>query len=631
MKFREVIPLKQSLDFFLTLPGSKSITNRAFLCAALAKGKSGLYGALESDDTVVMLKALRQLKIKSYTSTVLSTGELRNGIGIEGCGGRFEKGDFMFDLHNAGTATRFLTAVMAIREGTTTITGDRRMQERPIKDLVEGLRQIGVQVEYLNKTGYPPLKIIRTKDYGPAYRTGRLRTKLAVQMKGDKSSQYFSALLMLGPLLPKPLKIEVIGELVSKPYIDTTIEVMKAFGVKVKNNNYRSFEIKPQTYKACDYWIEGDASASSYWISMAYLHDGKVGFSNLLTPSLSKKLVHKENLALNSVKTEKLNKKSIQGDERYGFILKNLKNLNSKLEIDMEDMPDVAMTLACTVPFIKGQIKITGLSTLRIKETDRLAALEKELGKIGVKVKTTNDTLRTEGWIGQSSLQGKGKVLINTYNDHRMAMCFAVVGTKIPGIRIENPGCTDKTYPEFWEDLERMYLSKPIKLGNKNLVLTGMRCSGKTRHGKKIAKLLKRPFVDLDHETEKVAGLSINQIVEQKSWDHFRKLESRVCQEFADQSGLVIATGGGVVMDEENMKNLKKNGVNVFIFADPNVLAERVEKHSNTRPSLTGEGAISEIHDIWQERRDLYLRYADYVWDNTTGKVVGDSLERVFS
>lgn len=622
MNVREIIPLKQSLDLSLTLPGSKSITNRAFLCAALAKGTSTLTGALESDDTAVMLSALERLGVKHYESG--------GGMVIEGCGGEFKKGDFTFDLHNAGTATRFLTAVMAVREGYTTITGDKRMQERPIGDLVDGLRQIGVEVEYLKKNGYPPFRI----------QDSRFNIKesfFLARMKGDKSSQYFSALLMMGSLLPKPLKIEVVGELVSKPYIDTTIAVMKAFGVKVKNNHYRSFEIKPQTYKACDYWIEGDASAASYWISMAYLHRGKVGFSNLRLPKLSKKLVHTDFLASESYNLNKLSKKSIQGDALYGQIIKKLKKNRSKLitqssllEIDMGDMPDVAMTLSCTAPFVEGDIKITGLSTLRIKETDRLAALEKELEKIGVKVKITKNSLLTEGWTMSSSLRDGGSVIINTYNDHRMAMCFAVIGTKIPGLVIENPDCVKKTYPSFWEDLERMYLSQKIRLGDKNLVLTGMRASGKSYLGKRIAAILGRKFVDIDEMIERSEGLMVAEIVKQKGWEIFRKTEQKICSKYYESKQLVISTGGGAILNPANMKALKKNGVNVFIFADPTVLSQRILKQGN-RPSLTGSKPEDEVGDVWLARRDLYLKYADYVWDNTSGKIVEKGIERVFS
>ena len=223
--------------------------------------------------------------------------------------------------------------------------------------------------------------------------------------------------------------------------------------MKVKNNNYQSFEVKPQRYKAADYHVEGDASAASYWTSMAYLHDGNVSFSNLKEGFLSKKVVHKAKKASDSGKTEILNKKSIQGDASYTKIFKKL----GKGEFDMNDMPDVAMTAAVISTFENGQTKIAGLSTLRIKETDRLAALENELKKVGVKVRTTKDSITVQG-LRTKDYGLSRNTTIQTYNDHRMAMCFAVMGTKIPGIVIENPECTDKTYPKFWEDLERVFI-----------------------------------------------------------------------------------------------------------------------------------------------------------------------------
>lgn len=602
MQYREIIPLKQGLDFTLTLPGSKSITNRALLCAALAKGKSRLYGALLSDDTKVMFDALKKVGVRIKKT--------KNCIEVIGVGGKFKKGNFTFDLHNAGTATRFLTAIMCVREGETVITGDSRMQERPIADLVDGLRQIGAEIQYLENEGYPPLKIKRTKDYGL-----RTKQKYFIKIKGDKSSQYFSALLMLGPLLNKPLKIEVIGDLVSKPYIDITISVMRAFGVLIENNDYKSFTVKPQVYKAADYCIEGDASAASYWTSIAYLHGGKAKFTNL-------------------------NNKSIQGDINYERILKEFKMGKSRdssppnggvgmTNVDMQAMPDSAMTLACTAPFLNGRTKITGLSTLRIKETDRLAALESELNKIGVHADITKNSMIIGTPI---RIRSPIRSPIETYNDHRMAMSFAVIGTKIPGIVIENPQCTDKTYPDFWEDLERMYLSKKIKLGKKNLILTGMRCSGKTRHGRKIAKLLGHKFIDLDAEIEKKEGMTTSEIVKKHGWDYFRKTESAVVRATSSQftEPLVISTGGGVILNPDNMKALEKNGINVFIFADPLVLAQRIAKQAGTRPSLTGKNSVDEIRDVWLERRDLYLKYADYVWDNTGGKVIKESLGKIF-
>ena len=568
MNTREVIPLKQEPELCLLLPGSKSVTNRAFLCAVLAKGTSRIYGALKSDDADVMLRALRQFGV--------GVSEKKGHVEIAGTGGRFRKGKVTVDLHNAGTATRFLAALSVLREGETVITGSERMRERPIADLVDGLRQLGADIRYQGTEGCPPLSV----------RGLRLTEKLVVKMKGDKSSQYFSALLMLGPLLEKPLKIEVAGKLVSKPYIDTTIAVMRSFGVKVKNNGYRTFEIRPQQYKKADYRVEGDASSATYFSAIQFLHGGRVKFVNLDY------------------------KKAIQGDVNFPAALEKLKKGVSRT-IDMKSMPDAAMTLAVCAAFAGGTTKITGLSTLRIKETDRLAALKTELCKAGVKASITNNSITVR--------KGKFKPeVINTYNDHRMAMCFAVLGTKVPGIVIENPGCTDKTYPGFWEDLEKAYLT-PIRLGQKNLLLTGMRCSGKTFYGKKLARRLGRAFVDLDREIEKAENMKIDKIVRLKGWPYFRITEQKICSEFEGAKNLVIATGGGAILSPKNMKALKKNSVNVFIFASPEILAERIEKDQG-RPSLTGEALENEVHLVWKERRALYLKYADFVWDDSSGK-----------
>lgn len=571
MNIREVIPLKQKLDLRLSLPGSKSVTNRAFLCAALATGKSRIYGALKSDDAKVMLRALRQFGI--------GVRETKTYVEITGVGGKFKEGRITIDLHNAGTATRFLTAISILRKGETIITGNARMQERPIADLVSGLRQLGAEIDYGKKNGCPPLRVKPLKN----------PKKLLAEIKGNRSSQYFSALLMLGPMLKKPLQIKVIGNLVSKPYIDTTIAVMKSFGVKVKNHHYRLFEIDPQKYKKNDFTVEGDASAATYFSALYFLHGGKCRFENLNY------------------------KKAIQGDVHFPVILNELKKGTSRT-VDMEAMPDAAMTLSVCAVFVKGTTRITGLSTLRIKETDRLAALKNELTKVGAKVSTTKDSISVKGGIKKPSV-APCPVRITTYNDHRMAMCFAILGTKIPGIVIENPDCTEKTYPNFWKDLEKAYLA-PIRLGHKNLLLTGMRCSGKTFYGKRIARQLGRKFVDLDHEIEKAEKMKIDKIIGLKGWPYFRKIEQKICSRFSDVKNLVIASGGGVILNPENMKYLRKNSINVFIFTAPEILSERLRK-DRERPSLTGAALENELQSTWIERRELYLKYADYVWDVT--------------
>jgi len=574
MKTREIIPLKQSPHWTVKLPGSKSITNRAFICAAMAKGKSRIYGALESEDTNAMLNALRNFQCP--------IANVQKAIVIEGNGGKFKSGSITVDAGASGTTTRFLTALALLRKGKTTIKGTKRMKERPIKDLTDALSHI--------KAG-----------------------KTQIKMKGDKSSQFLSAILMIAPMLPDGLKIEIVGELVSKPYIDTTLAVMKAFGVQVGHQDHKVFQIKPQAYKARKFTVEGDASAASYWSAINFLHKGYLEFENLNY------------------------KKSIQGDVNFPEALKQLKK-RSPRTIDMEAMPDVSMTLAAVAPFVSGKTKITGLSTLKIKETDRLKAMETELRKVGVDVKAGKDSLTIAAVISKRGYGSSPSADISTYDDHRMAMSFAVLGTKFPGVTIEDPDSTAKTYPNFWEDLERAYFS-PIKLGRKNLVLIGMRCSGKTHHGKRIAKLLGRKFVDLDKEIEREEKMEIHDIVKSKGWPYFRKVEQKICTKFAPLSGvskdksdppLVIATGGGVVLSPKNMKAFHKDSVVVFVYTDPHVICERLMKTAMVRPSLTGKKVEHEIHELWEARRPLYIKYADYVWDDTSGWLLEANYKKIF-
>ncbi len=589
MQIREVIPFApgQAVDLNLELPGSKSITNRVFLIAALAEGKTQVHGALDSDDTRVMLAALEELGI----SIVGQDGY------IEVEGGTFNDEDIELDLHNAGTAVRFLTAAMSLRKGNTLITGDKRMQERPIRDLVDGLKQLGATIEYKSLEGYPPLSI-----------AGGLKAdKYEVSMPGNKSSQYFSALLIIAPLLGEKVTINVEGDLVSKPYIETTLSIMQSFGVEVTNNDYKSFEVEPQKYKSPGrYDVEGDASAASYFTSLKHLHGGSLNYTNL-------------------------NKKSIQGDAAYYSALEQI----GTGDINMNKMPDVAMTLAVTAPFYEGTTNQVDIANLRIKETDRLDALETELKKADVDVSTTEDSISVTGEVTIPEGEAIKDIKIGTYNDHRMAMCFAVFGTKYPGIIIEHPGCVDKTYPDFFKDLEKAYLA-PIALGDKHLVFTGMRGAGKTYYGQRAAKVLNRTFIDIDAEIEKEVGDNIFNYVKENGWDKFREIEQKICSEVIDReehSGkpLVISTGGGVILNEENMKHLKKNAINVFIYADPHVLTNRVMHGTNRPPLKEGQDPDMEIHHLWQERRHLYLKYADVTWDDTSGDVIEEFLPELFN
>ncbi len=597
--------MRQPVEAVITLPGSKSITNRALLCAALADGTSRLYGALHSDDTKVMIAGLRKMGI-----AIEDTGE---ALIVRGRSDVLGQNDVELYLGNAGTATRFLTAAAVARPAVTTITGDERMQERPIADLVDGLRQIGTKIVYLDKADYPPIRI------SPIDRAA-LGSEVCIRMRGDRSSQYFSAIMMTAPLLGRPLRLEVIGDLVSKPYIDITIGVMRAFGIDVVNDNYTTVTIRPQVYRATDFAIEGDASAATYFMALQFLHGGTVDFANLEPET------------------------SIQGDADFASALARV----GCGEIDMNRMPDAAMTLAVAAPFVAGSTTVANVANLRIKETDRLSALACELRRVGAATTTTSSSITITGTYSRHrhvagaddvpAVPKPANVVVDTYNDHRMAMCFAVFGTVVPGITLANPHCTSKTYPQFFDDLERTYLH-PVEAGDRHVVLTGMRGAGKSFLGPGIARHLGRAFVDVDEAIEAGEGRAITEIVRDAGWDEFRTIERAYCGPpdaadvsiFRNASGpLVIATGGGVVLSDDVMRFLRSIGIVIFVFADPRVLASRI-LDCKKRPALhTSVDLATEISRVWLERRSRYLTTADYVWDNTGGTVVQANLERVF-
>lgn len=406
----------------IAIPGSKSITNRALLIAALAHGKSVLKNCLSSDDTVYMQKALSKLGIeiskKKNDFVVKSKGQL----------GPCKSPLF---LGNAGTAVRFLTAACTLGTAPYTITGDANMQKRPIFPLIEALKSSGLEISAHN--GCPPVQILAGQFTG-----GK------ITIDGSLSSQFISALLMIAPRATKyNTEIIIKNDLTSKPYIDVTLNIMKQFGIKVKNNNYKSFTIqKNQKYQAQNFTVEGDYSSASYFAAIALINNIKITLKNLTQDSAQGDkrfldLIKKMGGQISWTK----NKVSIQGTGK-------IKNVG---EIDMNDIPDMVPTMAILAAVTEGKTKIVNVANLRIKETDRLQALENELQKIGVKAKAGKDSLSI--WGNPHSLQA---ATISTYHDHRIAMSFACLATIIPGLKIANPDCVKKSYPRFWLDLQKL-------------------------------------------------------------------------------------------------------------------------------------------------------------------------------
>jgi 3-phosphoshikimate 1-carboxyvinyltransferase len=420
----QILPLTRAFDAEVCLPGSKSITNRALLIAALASGRSRLKGALFSDDTRYMLTALQTLGLK------ITSCQAECWFEVEGLGGDIPVSSADLYVGNAGTAARFLTAFVALGNGVYRIDGVERMRQRPIGDLIEAMCALGVDSRTELGTGCPPVEVCSKGIAG-----GKCR------IRGSASSQFLSALLLVAPYAGKDVLIEIEGELVSKPYADMTIKMMAEWGVKATNDNYKKFTISAgQKYQAQDYQIEPDASAASYFFAAA-----AVTGSVIRTPGLGAASMQGDVRFVNALEQMGCKVKwnrdclSLTGPERLKGI-----------DIDMNEISDTVMTLASIAPFADTPTSIRNVAHIRNKETDRLSAISTELGKLGVRVDERSDGLTV--YPASQFLPAQ----IDTYGDHRMAMSFTITGLRIPGIFIKDPGCVSKTFPNFYECLDKV-------------------------------------------------------------------------------------------------------------------------------------------------------------------------------
>ena len=422
----------------IVLPGSKSISNRALLLVALSTGVTTLKNLLDSDDTQVMRNALRQLGL-----TV--TDQADKVCVVEGCGGKFPIQNADLFMGNAGTAIRPLTAALAMQGGNYRLSGVPRMHERPIRDLVDGLRQVGAKIDYELQEGYPPIKIIASD----------IEIKDVVKVRGDVSSQFLTALLMALPLVAKePVKIEVIGELISRPYIDITLKLMARFGVKVACPDTQTFVIPAKNsdvvYQSPGVLsVEGDASSASYFLALGAIGGGLVRVLGVGSESIQGDVAFADALALMGA--------SISSGEDW-IEVSGVGNASGKLNgiaIDCTEIPDAAMTLAVVALFAQGPTRLNNIASWRVKETDRIAAMAKELKKVGALVEEGADYIVVQApktpsdW--KSPVDG-----IDTYDDHRMAMCFSLAAFGPNAIQINDPNCVAKTFPTYFAELAKI-------------------------------------------------------------------------------------------------------------------------------------------------------------------------------
>ena len=409
----------------INLPGSKSITNRVLLMAALGCGVTKLIDPLRSEDTDQMINALIKLGV-----SVKEVNDDKNIIEIKGTEHNFPNKNTNLFLGNSGTTFRPLAAVLAMMRGDYYLSGIERMHERPIKDLVDALEQMGSSIRYEKDHGYPPITINNSS----------IEISEPIQIKGDISSQYLTALLIAGPISNNEFNIEVIGDLISKPYIDITLKLLTKFNIFYNNDNWRLFSLKKDSVyrNPTKIFVEGDASSASYFFAAASL--------------------------AGSIEIKGINKDSIQGDLKFLNIISKMgaeieyksdsiqvsKASNIKgLEIDCIEIPDAAMTLAIMAVFADKPTKLKNIGSWRVKETDRILAMDNELTKMGVEVSTTHDSMTI---FPQKQLNDN--ISIKTYNDHRIAMCFSLFCLKNLNITIQDPNCVNKTYPDYFKDFK---------------------------------------------------------------------------------------------------------------------------------------------------------------------------------
>ncbi|MFC0180414.1 3-phosphoshikimate 1-carboxyvinyltransferase [Thorsellia kenyensis] len=411
----------------INLPGSKSISNRALLLAALADGKTTITNLLDSDDVRYMLGALTQLGVN------FSISEDKKTCVVEGMNGILTHNQTQaleIYLGNAGTAIRPLTAVLCLGSHPEIIlTGEPRMKERPILHLVDSLKEGGASIEYLETHGYPPIKLTG------GFEGGR------IHVDGTISSQFLTALLMMTPLAKNKTIIKIKGELVSKPYIDITLHMMQTFGIHVQNNNYTEFVIEGnQRYVSPGkYLVEGDASSASYFLAAGAIKGGKVRVTGIGKNSVQGDTQFAAVL-------EKMGAKITWGDD---YIESEVNDLEG-IDMDLNHIPDAAMTIATTALFAKGPTKITNIYNWRVKETDRLFAMATELRKVGALVEEGEDFIHI-------TPPNKFTIAeIDTYNDHRMAMCFSLVALSDTAVIINDPKCTSKTFPTYFEEFLKL-------------------------------------------------------------------------------------------------------------------------------------------------------------------------------
>ncbi|KAI4933988.1 uncharacterized protein J4E92_003658 [Alternaria infectoria] len=603
-------------------PGSKSISNRVLVLAALGTGSCRITNLLHSDDTQVMLDALAKMQGASFAWE--NDGK---ELVVTGNGGNLKASSNELYLGNAGTAARFLTSVTALCqpvEGVTStvVTGNARMKERPIGPLVKSLRTMGVEIDYQENEGSLPLRISACGGFGPDSFTGE------IELTANVSSQYVSSILLSAPYSKKPVTLRLVGgKVISQPYIDMTIAMMASFGVQVERSqddpNTYHIPNKPYTNPS-EYEVESDASSATYPLAIAAITGTMCTVPNIGSGSL-------------------------QGDAR--FAVEVLKPMGCKVEqsetsttvtgpprgelkavneIDMEPMTDAFLTASVLAAVASSNgstttTRIYGIANQRVKECNRIQAMEDELAKFGVTCRQFDDGIEVDGKAYELEAP---KVGIHCYDDHRVAMSFAVLSLVAPApVLILEKECTGKTWPGYWDSLSQIFKTElsgvelpprpnahkaASKTEQKSIFIIGMRGAGKTTAGGWAARALGRPFIDLDTALEEHVGMTIPELIKTQGWDGFRNEELKLLAQTVKEkpNGHVFACGGGIVETPEARKILvdyqKSGGIVLLVTRDINKVVAFLQI-DKTRPAY-----VDDIMGVWLRRKDWYTECSNY-------------------
>jgi 3-phosphoshikimate 1-carboxyvinyltransferase len=539
------------------LPGSKSISNRALLLAALADGRTQIHNLLASDDVDRMLEALSLLGVKITRSR-------QDVVAVEGCNGSFPAKQAELFLGNAGTALRPLTAVLAMGGGHYKVSGVARMHERPIGDLVDALRSLGADIRYIGSEGYPPLEI----------RPATLQGGSKVRVRGDVSSQFLTALLMALPLAGRPITIEVVGELISKPYIDITLNLMARFGVAIERDGWSSFWIPADSRVTSpgDVFVEGDASGASYFLAAGAIGGGPV-------------------------RVEGVGRASIQGDvgfanalERMGARIDMHENwieaaapLSGNLrafDLDLNSIPDAAMTLAVAALFADGTSRLRNIGSWRVKETDRIAAMATELRKLGARVEEGPDFLAVTPPSGSRLTDGAA---IDTYDDHRVAMCFSLAALGGVTLRINEPKCVAKTFPDYFERFAEVTWNSSAPV----IAIDGPSASGKGAVAQRVAEHLGFHYLDSGALYRLVALAALRHGVDLKDADSLGEIARTLAAHFSEGK---ILLGGEDVTEAIRAESVSTTASEVAAFPSVRQGLMYRQKAFLRAPGLVAEG-----------------------------------------